>query len=247
MVWPEKAVTPPQRKQFERLVRARAAGSPVAYLTGHRAFMHLDLEVGPGALVPRPETELLVDWAREFLMKVDPVEGQMVIDVGTGPATILLALATQPALAPFTFVGCDISPEALHWASTNRRNLDLRDRVHLVQGDMLSWFGGRARLITANLPYVRSDQIAANWELSAEPPVALDGGEQGTALIEKLIRTLPDFIASNGGVALEIDPLQSKRVAALIAHHLPWLNVTIHCDLAGLDRFVTGSPRSLRS
>ena len=107
------------------------------------------------------------------------------------------------------------------------------------------WTGSAAGrlLIVANLPYLKPAQIQDNWELSQEPSLALDGGEEGLDLIERLIRSLPGKLAADGAVVLEIDPAQSEAVAALIEREVPWLNAEIHSDLAGLARFVTGVAR----
>jgi release factor glutamine methyltransferase len=239
LVWPDHTLTSDQSAEFSRLIEQRASGMPVAYLVGRRSFMELDLAVGPGALVPRPETELLVEWSRRLLSERS---GGVVVDGGTGPGTIILALANHQPSSDFAFIGSDPSPDALAWARQNRASLNLDATVHLVQGDLLTWFGGKATLVTANLPYLRPDQIDGNWELANEPRLALDGGARGLELIERLVASMPPKLERQGALALEIDPSQSKPVVELLQRHLPWLNAEVHQDLAGLDRFVTASP-----
>ncbi len=243
MAWPEHPVSEIERTAFERLIKQRRQGVPVAYLTGRREFLDIELRVGPGALVPRPETEMLVEWADSFLHSACEVGGRIVIDVGTGPGTILLSLARRWQNPGVRFLGVDPSDDALKWARLNREELGLATSVDLVRGDLLDWFGGSALLVTANLPYLRADQIDGNWALAAEPHAALDGGRDGLELIERLIRSLPEKLSTAGGVALEIDPSQTEAIAALMATHLPWLNAEVHRDLAGFERLVTGSPR----
>lgn len=240
--WPDNPLTARENDDFVSLVEQRAGGVPVSYLVGTRDFMELQLQVGPGALVPRPETELLVDWCRSFLARQGSLAQRLIVDVGTGPGTILFSLATHPPLQHARFIGADVSAPALEWARRNLQTFALQDRVELVRGDLLTWFGGRALLVTANLPYLRADQIAGNWELSAEPVIALDGGVAGLELIARLVDSLPSILADNGAVVLEIDPSQVTAVVALLGQTTPWLNVVVHRDLAGFDRFVSAAP-----
>lgn len=239
--WPEFEVSLSDVVAFKALVEARATGIPVAYLTGRRDFMDLQFQIGPGALVPRPETELLVEWAIRYLDSEDSPRKRTVIDVGTGPGTILLALASHVSRQGTVLIGSDCSPDALAWATRNRHTLVPAQKVHLVRGDLLTWFGGKALLVVANLPYLRPAQVENNWEVNAEPRVALDGGAAGLDLIARLIRSLPGKLEPRGAAALEIDPSQSVAVVELLQQNLPWLNADVHQDLAGLDRFVTAS------
>jgi release factor glutamine methyltransferase len=239
---PDLPLSGPHVAALEALLTRRAGGEPVAYLTGRREFRNLTLAVGPGALVPRPETELLAEWALGFLDQQHPANRQTIVDVGTGPGTIALAIASERRHQGDRIVGSDASLDALAWARVNRQALGLDDRVHLVAGNLLDWFGGQASLIVANLPYLRTDQIDGNWDLSAEPRVALEGGRDGLALIEALLAASPRVLSRLGAIALEIDPAQSAAVHDLIRRHLPWLNPAGHPDLAGLARFVTGTP-----
>lgn len=241
MGWPQFEVNPPYAEAFGALIEARETGIPVAYLVGHREFMDLQFQVGPGALVPRPETELLVEWAIRYLDTADSAWNRTLIDVGTGPGTILLSLASHVSTTGTKFVGSDCSSEALAWANRNRLELVPGEHVHLVRGDLLTWFGGKASLVVANLPYLRPDQVDDNWEVTAEPRTALDGGAAGLDLITQLIRSLPDKLEPQGAAAVEIDPSQSAAVVELLQKNLPWLNADVHQDLAGLNRFVTAS------
>lgn len=244
MVWPDLPVSESDWATFARLIEERRGGVPIAYLTGRRAFLDIELLVGPGALVPRPETEMLVEWADSYLQTIDQVSERIVVDAGSGPGTILLALARRWEKRNVRFIGVDPSCDALKWAVSNREHLGLAAAVAFVQGDLLTWFGEKALLVTANLPYLRSDQIKNNWQLAAEPVLALHGGKDGLDLIARLLQDLTRVLADDGAIALEIDPSQEIAVQVLIRDNAPWLNAKVHRDLAGMPRLVTGTPRA---
>lgn len=220
--------------RFAALLSRRAARVPVAYLIGQREFMGLPFSVAPGVLIPRPATELLVEWALAW-----PADrpADMVVDVGTGSGAIALSLAAHlPATWQGSIIAADISPVAMRIAATNRQQLALTNRVSLVRGDLLSWCG-HADLVLANLPYLQPEQVAENPDLAAEPALALLGGADGLALIRRLIADLPRVLGPGGGVALEIDPNQACAVRSLL--QTTFSNVHVHADLAGLPRCVS--------
>lgn len=229
-------IDPADLAAFEALLGRRLAGAPVAYLTGEREFMGVPFAVAPGVLVPRPETEGLVEWALDWLASRPAAR---VVDVGTGSGAIALALA---ALLPATWggriVAADISAEALAVARGNRARLDARGRVALVRGDLAAWAGGGVDLLLANLPYLRPDQVAGNRTLAAEPALALVGGKDGLDPIRRLVADAPRLLAPGGGLGLEIDPSQAAAAAGLVGAALPGARVEIRPDLAGLPRLV---------
>ncbi len=231
-------LSPTDRQRFEALLARRLAGEPVAYLTGEREFMGLPFAVGPGVLVPRPETELLVEWALIWL--TDRAHAT-VIDVGTGSGAIALSLAYHlPGNAVHRIIGADISRAALRFARQNRSRLGLERRVHLVCGDLVAWCRGPAALILANLPYLRPDQIAANPDLAAEPRLALEAGPDGLDLYRRLLADAGRVLAPDGAIGLEIDPSQADTAVALMVAALPDARITVRPDLAGLPRHVIG-------
>lgn len=229
---------------FTTLLHRRLAGEPIAYITGSREFLGMPFLVSPAVLVPRPETELLVEWATGWLQ---PRHGSVVLDVGTGSGAIILGVAAQADPARHhILIGSDVSAGALDIARRNQARLaDLgaKRSVQWVRGDLGRWYGGGADLVLANLPYLRPDQVADNPELSAEPELALVAGADGLTLIRSLIADLPRLLAPGGAVGLEIDPSQAENVRALLAAAMPDGRITVRSDLAGFARHVTAECR----
>jgi release factor glutamine methyltransferase len=229
---------------YDRLVEERAGHVPVAYLTGEREFMGLTFEVGPGVLVPRPETELLVAWAVSWLGNPGQ-EHAAVVDVGTGSGAIAIGIAS--AMEPDwsgRIIAADLSPVAISIADRNRVRLGGGHQFALVQGSLTSWLRGPVSLMVANLPYLRPDQIEENPSLAAEPRLALDGGPDGLDLIRRLLDDGPRVLAPGGAIGLEIDPSQRDDVVDLARRAFPRSQVLVLRDLAGFDRHVTIQTRS---
>ena len=231
---------------LDGLLDRRLAGQPVAYLTGQRAFLGLSLGVTTDVLVPRPETELLVEWARDWLGRPGR-ERATVVDVGTGSGAIAIGLASLlPGGWSGRITGVDVSPAALAVATANRDRIvagatgptGAIGRVSFERGDLLGGIDGPVDLVLANLPYLTPEQVDGNPDLAAEPRLALDGGPDGLDLIRRLIADLPRVLASDGAVALELDPGQAEAVADLLRAAGLGGSVTVIDDLAGLARFV---------
>lgn len=213
--------------RFEELVDRRLAGEPVAYILGRKAFRTIELIVDRRVLVPRPETEQLVQIALDWIQgRPGP---QRVVDVGTGSGAIALALAAElPDRRDVEIVATDVSPEALDVAAKNRERLGLGNRVTLVESHLLDGVDGRFDLILANLPYLRPDQRHPSTQ--HEPDLALYSGDDGFDLYRELIATLPGRLAPEGLFLAEIDPDQAAFASDL--------NASIIKDLAGRDRFL---------
>lgn len=221
---------------FRALISRRERGEPVAYLTEQREFYGRPFKVGPGVLVPRPETELLVDWASEVATRIP---AGTVVDVGTGSGAIALSLADAlPRAWGGRIVGVDLSGTALGYAADNRRILTPLHGVELVRGSLLDWCGGPIDIVVANLPYLRPDQWAANVDLVAEPELALVSGADGLDAIRRLVADLPRVLSSRWALGIELDPAQASTVAHLVERTLPGGRVEIRPDLARLERFV---------
>jgi len=219
---------------IEQVIERRAGGEPVAYILGRKEFLGHNFIVTPAVLTPRPETELLVEWAVRWLADRPNAH---VVDIGTGSGAIAIGVALgTPESVSITAI--DVSDAALTVARENAERL-CPGRIDFRRGDLLIGFDKPVDLILANLPYLRPDQIDGNYDLVAEPRLALDGGREGLELIEQLIEQLPTVMTNGGAVALELDPSQSNRVARRLESALPGAAVTIHHDLAGWDRFVS--------
>jgi len=222
----------------DRLLLRREGGEPVAYILGHKEFLGRDFIVTPAVLTPRPETELLVEWAVNWLANRPNAR---VVDVGTGSGAIAIGVALG-APESISVTAIDVSDAALSVAQENANRL-CPGRVQFRLGDLLNGFDEPVDLVLANLPYLRPDQIDGNYDLVAEPRLALDGGLEGLELIDRLILQLPGALSEHGAVALEVDPSQSGSVVELMAAACPRATIAVHRDLAGLDRFVTGISR----
>lgn len=222
-------------QQYQALIARRVAGTPVAYLVGEREFMGLPFVVGPGVLVPRPETEDLVEWLVARIQAEPRWQGRaQIVDVGTGSGAIALTLASL--LPTAQIIGVDLSAQALGYARQNRANLGLAARVGLVRGDLLGPIGA-VDVIVANLPYLRLDQLHAG--IAQEPAEALFAGDDGLDLYRALLPQAAPLLRSPGLLVAEIDPEQSAAMMAICRAAFPHAAIAIHCDLAGLDRFVS--------
>lgn len=232
---PERPLTGPETAAYHDLVLRAAAGEPVPYLIGHWPFGTLDLIVTPDVLIPRPETEHLVDaalgWAREVALRI--------VDVGTGSGAIAIALAEHLPLAQFWAL--DSSEAALAIARRNAQRYDLLSRIAFFAGDLLTPLierGLTVDVIAANLPYIASGDLAGLAVARHEPRAALDGGLDGLNLIGRLLDQAPGVLAQPGLLLLEIGAGQGQRVAALARQAFPGARVGILKDYAGHDRVV---------
>jgi release factor glutamine methyltransferase len=235
--WPERRLGADQAAAFEALLQRRIDGEPMAYILGRRDFHDLELRTRPGALIPRPETELLVDWALAALPADAPIHAA---DLGTGTGAIALAIArARPA---WTLLAVERDAAALAIAAENRQRLGL-DNVGLVRGD---WLGAlRARsldLVISNPPYVcAGDPHLDRGDLRFEPRQALAAGIDGLAAIRPIIRQAAQALKPGGLLLLEHGCQQGAEVRALLRAH-GWCAIVTRRDLAGLER-VTGARR----
>ena len=232
--WPERTPEPAQSARFLAWLAWRGAGFPVAYIIGRREFWSLDLEVTPDTLIPRPETELLVELALARLPMDRPVA---VADLGTGSGAIALALAVERPLA--RIVATDQSPAALTVAQRNARRLDIR-HVEFREGDWCAPLGNeRFDLIAANPPYVAADSHWRQGELRFEPPAALVSGTDGLDALRAIIAQAPDVLKPGGWLLLEHGYDQGEAVPALLRER-GFDAVSDYQDAAGLSRTSAG-------
>lgn len=213
--------TPPAdvRDKFKALVKRRGEGEPVAYLVGSREFYSLPFEVTPDVLIPRPETELLVVTLTDRIKaRADKPERWKIADVGTGSG--VLAICAAKYVANADVLATDVSPAALEVAKRNAERHEVSDRVFFVQADLFPANKPDMRLdyIVSNPPYVTSSEMA---ELEPdvkdfEPHQALDGGPEGTSVIERLLPAAAQRLKPGGSLLIEFSPMIAQRVESLI-------------------------------
>ena len=226
-------LSPPDRKVPERfwnMVERRAQGEPVAYITGRRAFWNIELHVGPGVLVPRPDSEVLIASALEhFEGTAGP---KRILDLGTGPGTLLLAALDIWAQA--TGLGIDLSRQALSYASANARRLGFDARARLMQGNWATGLLEKFDLILCNPPYIAEGAELGAGVREYEPDEALFAGREGLDAYRDLAPQLPRLLNPGGLAAIEIAPDQADSVTALLTRD--GLQAKVAQDLAGRDR-----------
>ena len=228
---PSKAET-----TLRRAAERRADREPLAYITGRRTFYGREFGVTPDVLIPRPETELLVDLALRWAAGRSDLQ---IADIGTGSGVLAVTLASEMRDAAIDAV--DLSPRALDVARSNARQFGVADRIEFLEGDLAGPLEGRRyQLVIANLPYVRSDTLTrAEDEVRREPVLALLGGQDGLDVIRRFAPMLSDIMDPAGSLALfEVDPLTAGGAAETIAAALPGARVRVELDLARLERCV---------
>jgi release factor glutamine methyltransferase len=226
---PEEPLDAHTVDRFRAVLDRRLAGEPMAYITGIREFWSLELMVTPATLVPRPETELLVDLAlREIPRRAD----WGILDLGTGSGAIAIAIAKERPLSRVT--ATDVSAEALEVARQNARQLEIPN-IEFLSGDWTGPVQGRTfNVVVSNPPYVRSDDEALD-ALHCEPRSALSAGEDGLDAIRILARDCRALLEPGGVLLIEHGAEQRDGVAAALREH-DWSDVTCHTDYAGLPR-----------
>ena len=226
-------LAPPDRqvpKRFWDMIERRKAGEPVAYITGRRAFWNIELHVGPGVLVPRPDSEVLIASAIEHFEGSDGP--QRILDLGTGPGTLLLAaLDVWPKASG---VGIDVSRQALSYASANARRLGFEGRVQWKLGDWAEGIKEKFDLILCNPPYVAEDAELGPGVREYEPDEALFAGKEGLDAYRALAPDLPHLLGKGGLAAVEIGYDQAKAVTKLLGRD--GLRAKVATDLADRPR-----------
>ncbi len=231
---PEQPLTADQQEELESLLTRFEQGEPLAYLTGKREFYGLTFTVTPAVLIPRPETEILVEKALLWLRE-NP-QRRFAADVGSGSGCIAAALTYH--IADLRCVTVDRSWEALQVARCNFEKLGVPQRVLPMMGNLLDAVGGVFDLVCANLPYIPSNELEHLPVSRFEPRLALDGGEKGLEQIAALLGGSTRWLAPGGLILLEIEARQAEQVAQLAYHSLPAAKIEVIRDLQGLPRVV---------
>jgi release factor glutamine methyltransferase len=235
----EQTLSQEQERTLHRLVRRRLSREPAAYIVNRREFYGIDFYVDSRVLIPRPETELLVDAALEFLKDEAYLPSPLLIaDIGTGCGAIAVSLALN--LPQSKIYATDISYSALEVARLNCEYHEVTKQVTLLQGNMLEPVPEPVVLIAANLPYVRSSELEnLSPEITRfEPRTAIDGGKNGLQCISQLLQRIQGKISPQGCLLLEIGQNQEQDVINLIHSSLNKVNFTFIPDLNGINRVV---------
>lgn len=243
---PEALLTPPQLDEAEKAFTQLQAGTPLPYIIGHWEFFGLDLDITKDVLIPRPETELLVEKAITWL-KASP-ERRTVADIGTGSGAIATALAMH--MPDTNITATDISFAALKVAKHNARKFHVHHRINFLQCDLLPQHvdplptDSHFDLICANLPYIPTETLQQLPIFGREPTLALDGGADGLDVYRRLFEIAPDWLAPGGMMLFEIEATLGVRTLSLAFDHFSNASIHLHQDLAGNDRLLEIIPAS---
>ena len=240
----ELTLTPDQQTALDDSITRLQCGEPLPYVLGKWEFFGMEFEVTPDVLIPRPETERLVEKAISWLRQ-NPTR-RNIVDVGTGSGAIAIALAAN--FSDAKILATDISPEALKVAKRNVEKHSAANRIDFINCDLLPDLKAseaivdirplRFDLICANLPYIPTDTLHNLPIFNREPTLALDGGKGGLDQIQRLMKSAPEYLAPNAMMLLEIEATLGRQAIELAEQHFPEADVQLHQDLAGCDRLL---------
>jgi release factor glutamine methyltransferase len=228
---PEALLESNQLEAFSAALQRCLAGEALPHVLGWWEFYGRRFAIHPRVLVPRPETELLIEHALAYL---ETHAQGLALDVGTGSGCIAVTLAIE--MPQLRLVATDFDEVALQTAGKNARQYGVADRVDLVRSDLAFAISGRFDMICANLPYIPTDRLPGLAVARREPRLALNGGPEGMVWIRALLHDLPRLLASGGRALFEIDASQADQVLAETARALPEAQARILTDFAGMDR-----------
>jgi release factor glutamine methyltransferase len=240
MAHPELVLTSAQQKRLDDSLSRLEHREPFPYVLGHWEFFGLDFDITPDVLIPRPETELLVENAIVWL-QASP-DRRTIADVGTGSGAIAISIAAN--IPDAYILATDISHSALKVAHQNAHRYNLTNRIDFVQCDLLPpHFDPLATedhfdLLCANLPYIPTDTLHGLSVYGREPTLALDGGTDGLEIIRRLLHIAPEWLAPNGLILLEIEATRGIQALNMVYDLLSEAELHLHQDLAGQDRLL---------
>lgn len=241
---PERELSTPEQEEYEEVVSERARGCPTQYITGHQEFWGLDLLVSPSVLIPRPETEHVVETTLElvhsYYQEHQVLDRIRLVDVGAGSGAIALALASE--LPQAEIHGCDISEDALEMARINAARLGLGSRVLFRKSDLLETYAGAGPFdfVVANPPYVgesEADKVQKQVR-EYEPKIAVFCGPEGMDVYRRLIPQAREALRPGGWLVMEIGFSIEDKVKALLGSEPGWVDVQTTADLQGIPRVV---------
>lgn len=225
---PEAELNEEGRARFDEMIAQMNHGVPLPYVLGEWEFFGLMFKVNQHVLIPRPETELLVETAIRY-------QPSAICDVGTGSGIIAVTLAKK--LSDPEIFATDISGEALKVAKENAQRHGVADRIKFIRGDLLEGVG-KVNMICANLPYIPTQELETLEVIKHEPRLALDGGDNGLRLIERLLDTARDHVLPHGVILAEIAANEGEAAWRLANTYFPSAQSEVKKDLAGLDRLL---------
>lgn len=231
---PNFLLTSMQIDQLNSVLNRLIQGEPLAYLTGQQSFYGLDFFVSPAVLIPRPETELLVEEAIQWLEE-NP-RRRTAVDVGTGSG--IIAITLTDTFSNLKMTGIDLSEEALKMAASNAALHHLNERVTWQKNDLLTAIEDKFDLILANLPYIPTQTLDTLEVIKFEPRLALDGGSDGLRLIRPLLEQTPSHLRPGGAVFLEIESTIGDQVLQTAREFFPQAKIELQNDYADLPRLV---------
>jgi release factor glutamine methyltransferase len=231
---PEAHLSKTQADQLEGLLQRLEVGEPLPYLVGTQEFFGLEFEVNPSVLIPRPETEIMVETALAWLQ--EHPSSRNGIDVGTGSGCIAISLVSN--CPDLNMLATDLSENALNVATKNAQKHNVADRISFSLSDLIPEDPQPVDLVCANLPYIPTEKLVEVNSLPWEPSLALDGGESGLDLISKLLEKLPAFLNHSALILLETEATLGAQTLQLAKHNFPNAEVSLHKDLFERDRMV---------
>lgn len=236
---PEEPITNIEIITLEETVTRLEGGEPLAYILGTWEFFGLNFQVTTKVLIPRPETELVVERAIKWLRKLDTGGRKLkVIEVGTGSGCIAITLAAN--IPNILITATDISPAALNVARINAKKMNVFDRITFVEADLFPNLPitDPFSMIVANLPYIPTQTLLETPVFGREPTLALDGGPDGLTIIRRFLKNAPAWLLPGGSLMFEIEASEGAAVQLLASGIFPKARIHLHKDLAGHDRLM---------
>lgn len=238
----DRALTHKEILEYNKMIEERLSGMPVQYIIANQEFMGMDFYVEEGVLIPRPDTEILIE---KILESIDQSKKFTIVDIGTGSGAITISLASL--IKNSQIYSIDISTKALDIARKNANKHGVTSKINFLKGSLFEPLEdmdikGEVDILVSNPPYIPSSEIdRLQIEVSRyEPRIALDGGEDGLDFYRKIVNNAPEYLRPDGLLALEVGHDQARKVADLMKGNNKYVDIQITKDLAGIERVVRG-------